>query len=140
MVVAIRVAIHRNHNSDDNHPAIDIGQKEGEEKNETVASHVMVVGVEVVEEVVTVNEAKVEVAMTIAIEVALHPEVPGTVTAHRVDIRREVASIVAVVVSQEVVANHGIAIATGVEVEVDQEKTKNPLQLLIHTRMNVIPR
>lgn len=90
--------------------------------------------------------------MTIAIEVALHPEVPGTVTgkldlcfighnrvlAHRVDIRREVASIVAVVVSQEVVANHGIAIATDVEVEVDQEKTKNPLQLLIHTRMNVM--
>ena len=41
-------------------------------------------------------------------------------------------------VSQEVVANHGIAIATGVEVEVDQEKTKNQLQLLIHTRMNVM--
>ena len=62
-MVAIRVAIHRNHNSDDNHHAIDIGQKEGEEKNETVASHVMVVGVEVVEEVVTVNEGKLLVIL-----------------------------------------------------------------------------
>lgn len=138
--MAIRVAIHRNRNSDDNHPAIDIGQKEGEEKNETAASHVTVVGVGVVDEVVTVSEAKVEVVMTIAIEVALHPEVPDIVTVHRADIRRAVASIVAVAASREVVANHVIAIATGVEVEVDQEKTKNPLQLLIHTRMNVIPR
>ena len=56
MVVEIRVAIHRNRNSDDNHPAIDIGLKEGEEKNETVASHVTVVGVGVEDEVVTVNE------------------------------------------------------------------------------------
>ena len=56
--MAIRVAIHRNRNSDDNHPAIDIGQKEGEEKNEMVASHVTVVGVGVVDEVVTVNEGE----------------------------------------------------------------------------------
>lgn len=138
--MVIRVAIHRNRNRDDNHPAIDIGQKEGEEKNEMVASHVTVVGVGVEDEVVTVNEAKVEVVMTIAIEVALHLEVPDIGTVHRADIRRAVANIVAVAVSQEVVANHVIAIATGVEVEVDQEKTKNQLQLLIHTRMNVIPR
>ena len=58
MVAGIRVATHRNHNSDDNHPAIDIGQKEAEGKNETVASHVTVVGVGVGEEVVTVNEGK----------------------------------------------------------------------------------
>ena len=57
---------------------------------------------------------------------------------HRADIRRAVANIVAVAGSREVVANHVIAIATGVEVEVDQEKTKNQLQLLIHTRMNVM--
>ena len=61
--MVIRVAIHRNRNSEDNHPAIDIGQKEGEEKNETVASHVMVVGVGVVEEVVTVNEGKLFVSL-----------------------------------------------------------------------------
>lgn len=60
------------------------------------------------------------------------------VLVHRADIRRAVANIVAVAVSREVVANHVIAIATGVEVEVDQEKTKNQLQLLIHTRMNVM--
>ena len=58
------------------------------------------------------------------------------VLVHRADIRRAVANIVAVAVSREVVANH--VIATGVEVEVDQEKTKNQLQLLIHTRMNVM--
>ena len=56
--MVIRVAIHRNRNRDDNHPAIDIGQKEGEEKNETEASHVTVVGVGVEEEVVTVNEGE----------------------------------------------------------------------------------
>jgi len=138
VVVVIQVATRHNHNSDDNHHDIDIGQKGAEEKNEMVVSHVMAVAAEVGEEAVIVNEVKVEVAMTIAIEAALHPEVPDIVTDLQVDIRKEVENIVAVAVSQEAVANHVIAIAIVVEVEVDQEKTKNPLQLQIHTRMNVI--
>lgn len=130
----IRVAIHHNHNNDDNHLVIGIGQKEGDEKNGMAASHVTVDEVGVEEEVVTANEVKVEVAMTIVIEVGLHPEVPDIATAHQVDIPREVVSIVAVA------ANHVIAIVIGVEVEVDHEKTKNQLQLQIRTKMNVIPR
>ena len=43
-----------------------------------------------------------------------------------------------IVVNREVVADHVIAIVTDVEVEVDQEKMKNPLQLQIHIRMNVM--
>ena len=63
---------------------------------------------------------------------------------HRADIRKVVANIVGVavnhgiVVNREVVADHVIAIVTDAEVEVDQEKMKNPLQLQIHIRMNVM--
>ena len=56
--MVIQVATRHNHNSDGNHPDIDIGQKEGEEKNVTVASHVKVDVVEVGVEVVIVNGGK----------------------------------------------------------------------------------
>ena len=56
--MVILVATRHNHNSDGNHPDIDIGQKEGEEKNVTVASHVKVDVVEVGVEVVIVNGGK----------------------------------------------------------------------------------
>ena len=54
--MAIRVATHRNHNSDANHRDIDIGQKEVAEKNGTAVSHVKVDGVGVEAEVAIVNE------------------------------------------------------------------------------------
>ena len=58
MVAAIRVATHRNHNSDDSHRDIDIGPKEAEEKNGTAVSHVKVDEVGVEAEVAIVNEGK----------------------------------------------------------------------------------